>query len=183
MVQATSNEEPIIDYITGAAKPNIGAEDNRQKVERHLVDVLGYAKSQIEVDAPITVEIDQELYSSTVDLVVYTRGKRIMAIKCAPGSLDSREREVIAAARLLEAYQLPLAVASDGLTAFVWDAVSGQKIGQGLDAIPSKALAEELCDHYTWPALEPSRASREKLIFRSYDSMNINVASRNTRPR
>ena len=43
--------ETVVDYITGKTKPDTGAEANRQKVERRLVEEKGYAKSEIEVDA------------------------------------------------------------------------------------------------------------------------------------
>ena len=166
----------IIDYITGQPKPNAGAEANRQHIERCLVDVKGYTRSDIAVDVPISLTMGDECYQSTIDLIVMIHGVRYLVIKSAPGSLDSREREVIAAARLLAAYQIPLASASDGKTAIVWDTISGKKIGQGLDAIPTKALAEQTFDPTHTIPLAESRRSRQQLIFRSYDSMNINIA-------
>ena len=86
------------------------------------------------------MDIEGETYTSTVDLVVSVHGKRYMAIKCAPGSLASREREILSAARLLDDHQIPLAVASDGSTSLVWDTISGNSLGQGLDAVPSKIM-------------------------------------------
>ena len=96
-----------------------------------------------------------------------------MVIKCAAGSLASREREVIAAARLLDAYQIPLAIASDGHTAIVWDVISGDKAGNGLNAIPSKQEAEDSFDPLRLLPLADARRMRQQLIFRSYDSMNV----------
>lgn len=178
----SSPPESLIDYITGVARPDIGAEANRQKVEQHLVDTLGYDRSQIEVDAPISFEIEGQLYVSRIDLVVSVQGRRFMVIKCAPGSLDSREREVVAAARLLDEYQIPLAVASDGATALVWDTLSSKRIGQGLEAIPSRTLAQELAGGFERVSLEAAHRERTKLVFRSYDSMNVNVAARSASP-
>ena len=96
-----------------------------------------------------------------------------MVIKCAPGALISREREVTAAARLLEPYQIPLAVASDGADAVVWDAVTGKIIGEGIAAIPTKAQAMALFDTSTVVPMDQRRLGRQQLIFKSYDSMNI----------
>lgn len=167
------SEERIIDYITGREIPNDGAEANRQAVERFLVETKGFAREEIEVDAPITLDMGEERYRSCVDLVVKVKGWRYMAVKCAPGSLISREREIVAAARLLDEYQIPLAVASDGRTAIVWDVVSGNKAGSGLDAIPSKEEAECSLDPQRLLPLGEPRRKRQKLIFRSYDSMNV----------
>jgi hypothetical protein len=164
------------DFITGRQVPDVGAETYRQKVERFLVETKGYAPEQIEVDAPIAITIGAELYTSCVDLTVSVHGKRYMVIKCAPGSLASREREVIAAARLLDAYQIPLAIASDGCTALVWDTLTGNSLGQGMDAVPSQAQAAAAFDPATRVPLDDKRRTRQQLIFKSYDSMTINRA-------
>jgi len=98
-----------------------------------------------------------------------------MAIKCAAGSLGSREREIVAAARLLKDYQIPFAVVSDGQTAIVLDTVSGKKTGEGMAAIPSKEAAGRMLDSCQPISLPADRREREKLIFRTYDSDNVNV--------
>ncbi len=166
-------DDTIIDFITGKPRPNAGAEANRQTVERLLVEAKGYEKEQIEVDAAITLDMGSERYQSTVDLVVRVHGKRFMIIKCAPGALASREREVIAAARLMETYQIPLAVACDGQNAIVWDTVSGKCLGEGLSAIPDREQTLAAFDAAALTPLDEQRLARQMLIFRSYDSMNI----------
>jgi len=171
----------ITDFVTGEKIPDVGAEANRQTVERVLVAKKGYTKKDIEVDAPLEVTIGDEFYRSSVDLVVSMDGKRYMAIKCAPGSLGSREREIVSAARLLDEYQIPVSVVSDGKTAMVLDTVSGKKIGEGIDAIPSKKTLQETAKSLKLQPLAEKRMEREKLIFRSYDSMNVNVG-RNISP-
>lgn len=167
----------IADFITGREVPNVGAEENRQVVEKLLVAEKGYLKEDIEVDVDIAITVAGEPYRSQVDLVVSADGgkTRFMAIKCAAGSLGSREREIVAAARLLDEYQIPCAVVSDGKTAIVLDTVSGKKIGDGLDAIPSKQEAISKLKSYTPPAFPKERREREKLIFRTYDIENVNV--------
>ena len=167
----------IIDFITGQEQPNIGAEENRQALERFLVNSKGYSKKDIEVDADIDLTIAGEHYRSQVDLVVsIDAGKtRFMAVKCAAGSLGSREREIITAARLLDNYQIPVAVVSDGKTAIVLDAVSGKKMGEGLKAIPSKEEAQIQLKSTELVPLPEERRKREQLIFRTYDSDNVNV--------
>ena len=165
----------IIDFISGKEIPDVGPEANRQRVERVLVEQKGYAKEDIEVDVPLEIEIGGKDYRSSVDLVVSLDGKRLMAVKCVAGSLGSREREIIAASRLLNKYQIPFSVASDGKSAIVLDTVSGKKMGERLNAIPSK---EEIKKSSAATQLEPlpqKRLEKEKLIFRSYDSMNVNV--------
>lgn len=165
----------VVDFITGKKVPDVGAEANRQAVERVLVEELGYEKGDIAVDADIALDISGERYCSQVDLVVSVKDVRFMVIKCAAGSLGSREREILSAARLLTTYQIPLAVVSDGQTAILLDTISGKKIGQGLQAIPPKSQAVEILNTSDRQPLPAERLEREKLIFRSYDSMNVNV--------
>ena len=170
------------DFITGKEVPNIGAEENRQKVERLLVEKKGYGKDDIEVDADLRFTIEDEEIRSQVDLVVRVLDKRFMVLRCVPGSLGSRHRETLASARLLDVYQVPFSVVTDGKDADVLDTVTGEVIGQGMNAIPSK---EEGMKHLEDTVLQPlpqERLERQRIIFRSYDEMNINVQRKLKRP-
>ena len=172
----TSMDRPdqVIDFITKEPKTDTGSEANRQLMERVLVEQKGYSRDDIEVDVDIVLDENTGHYRSKLDLVITVNGRRYMVIKCAPGSLDSREREVISAARLLDSYQIPLAVATDGRTAIVWDSVTAQCLGKGMNAIPSKPQAIETFDPTRVKKLDAKRRPRQQLIFKSYDSMNIN---------
>jgi len=110
--------------------------------------------------------------------VVTVDSRRVIAIKCAAGSLGSREREILAAARVLGPYQIPLAVASDGKAAVVLDTVSGKRIGDSLEAIPSKAEFEVKIKSLEFKPMAEDRREREQLIFRTYDIDNVNAARR-----
>jgi hypothetical protein len=169
----------ITDFVTGKEIPNVGAEENRQAVERFLVNQKGFSKEDVAVDVDIDITVAGEPYHSQIDLVVSVDAgygsTRLMAIKCAAASLGSREREILAAARLLAENQLPFSVVSDGKTAIVLDTVTGKKLGEGLNAIPSKAQALEKLKEIKRLPFPKEKREREKLIFRSFDSMNVNV--------
>jgi len=167
----------ITDFVTGREVPNVGAEENRQAVEKYLVEQKGYLKEDIEVDVDMVLSVAGEPYRSQVDLVVGVDGgkTRYLVIKCAAGSLASREREIVAAARLLDDYQIPVAAVSDGKSAIVLDALSGKKIGDGLDVIPSRQEAIARLKSYAPVVFPKDRLEREKLIFRTYDLENVNV--------
>lgn len=168
--------DTVIDFISGKPIPLIGAEENRQATARFLVEHKGFAKEDIEADARIEIMINGEIYRSKIDLVVWVNKRRMMAVKTAAGSLGSREREILAAARLIGDYQIPFCVVSDGKTAMVLDTVSGKKIGEGADAIFSKQILEEKISSLEFIPFPKEKAEREKIIFRSYDSMNVNVS-------
>ena len=168
----------LIDFVTGKEMPNIGAEENRQAVERFLVEEKGYLKEDIAIDVDIAMTVAGDNYQSQIDLVVSVDegSVRFMVFKCAAASLGSREREIVAAARLLDPdYQIPYAVVSDGKTAIVLDTISGKKTGEGMTAIPSKEQAIEIIKTIDLISFPKERVERERLIFRTYDSQNVNV--------
>ncbi len=176
----------IEDFITGRPVPEVGAESNRQAVERLLVTEKGYAANDIAVDVPIEFVVDGQRYASQLDLVVSVdAGKTpVMVIKCVAGSLGSCEREVLSSARVFDPQrQIPLAVVSDGQTAVVLEAASGRKIGEDLAAIPAKSAVRDLLGTAPVPACPAGRLERERLIFRTYNCEYVNVARRLPRQR
>ena len=175
MANNSKKPQMIIDFVTGKEIPLVGAEENRQAVERFLVEKKGYLKTDIEVNVKIAFEIDGEPYRSALDLVVSVGGVRFMAIKCAAGSLGSREREILSAARLLDDYQIPFSVVSDGQAAHILDTITGKRRGQVLDDVWHREEAVGWLKDFKPVSLPDERAIKERLIFRSYDSMNVNV--------
>ncbi len=168
----------VKDYLTGEEIPDIGAEANRQAVARYLVETKGYRAAAILRDAPLIIEVSGESYQSRIDLLVMAGQppRPFMAIKCAAGSLGSREREIISAGRIYGTYQVPLAMVSDGREAILLDTVSGRRIAEGLDAIPDTQEAHRQMAARPPVPYPPERLEREKRVFRTYDQANINIA-------
>ena len=98
----------ITDYITGKPVRNMGPEASRQIFEKFLVNEKGYAKEDIKVDQELIVQFKGEDYISAIDLIVSCNKKALMAITCVAGSIGSYEREILAGARLVHDYQIPL---------------------------------------------------------------------------
>jgi hypothetical protein len=167
--------DTLIDFITGKEVPDVGAEANRQAFERILVARKGFSKADVGVDVPLALEVAGELYNSLVDLVVSVGGRQMMAVKCAAGSLGSREREILAAARLLDDHQVPVSVVTDGRDAAVLDTLSGERLGEGIDAVPTKDELTRMSEEQQRVPYPEKRLEREKLIFRTYDIENVNI--------
>ncbi len=175
MLDKGKNYEMLEDYITGKTVPNVGVEEIRQRVERFLVEEKGYLKEDICVDADIDIDIDGSRYASQLDLVVSLEKVFFMVIKCAAGSLESREREVISASRIFASSPVPYAVVSDSKTAVIYDSETGKKIGEGIKDVPSRKAAEKFLSTYQPDQIPEKRLKKEKIIFRSYDGMNVNT--------
>jgi uncharacterized protein YfaA (DUF2138 family) len=94
-----------------------------------------------------------------------------MIIRYGPGSLVSRERAAIAAARVLHAeYRIPLAVVTNGREAELLDTATGKILGNGLESIPDRAAASLLLPALTFlPKQESIKLEREKRILNAFD--------------
>ncbi|MFH1157049.1 MAG: type I restriction enzyme HsdR N-terminal domain-containing protein [Pseudomonadota bacterium] len=160
--------DTIIDYITGEKVGNAGAEENRQRVERFLVEKKGYSREEIRVDQPIRVIVDNQPYSSSIDLVVFCGPSPFMAIRCAAGSIGSYEREILAGARLVFDHQIPFSVSTDGNDALIRNVITGKTAGQGMEAIPSRLDAESALSSLVPESFPDNKKEREMIIFRSF---------------
>jgi hypothetical protein len=160
----------IFDFITGQPFSDTDDERIRQRIERFLIEEKGYSKNDIEVDNEFDVVIGKEINRSSIDLVVSIEEKRFMIIKCARGSLVSREREVLSCARILDVCQVPFAVVTNGEDAEVINTISGKVIGCGLEAIFSKTQALETLRGIEFKRLPEERIEKEKRIYLAFDS-------------
>lgn len=168
--------EMIRDLLTGQEVPNVGAEENRQKVIRFLIEEKGYGKSEIRRDMPLKFKVGDEEYATEVDLVVFAKEKPVLFIKTAAASIGSCEREAVAAARILFDTPMPWAVVTDGEDAVVLETEKGKVVGEGMEDIPDREASGEKADGEGPGAIEPEKLKKERLIFRTYDSANVNVA-------
>jgi len=163
-------EERIIDFITGQIFIDTDDERIRQGIERLLIEEKGYSKKDIEVDREFEIVIGDEMNRSKIDLIVSVEEKIFMIIKCARGSLVSREREVLSCARIFDTYQIPFAVITNGEDAEILDTISGEVISCGLGAIPSKNQALEALGRIEFKRLPEKRIEKEKRIFLAFDA-------------
>ena len=166
--------DQVTDYITGKEIDNVGAEASRQIFEKFLVETKGYAKSDILVDVPLTVQFKGEDYPSVIDLIVSVEDRPFMAITCVAGSIGSYEREILAGSRLVYEHIIPFAVSTDARAAIIKDTSTGKTIGQGLDAIPSLTRAGDLLKTIEFTVLDPEKRSGEMIIYRSFNLEKVN---------
>jgi predicted type IV restriction endonuclease len=158
-----------VDFITGQTIVDTHDERARQKIARLLVEEKGYLKDDIEVRQEIPLTVDGNRATARVDFVVRLAGKAFAIIIFGPGSLVSRERPALAAARLIESYQVPYAVVTNGRDAVVLETKSGKVIAQGLEAIPPKKEALEKLQTLTFETVPEDRLEKEKRVLYTFD--------------
>ncbi len=143
----------------------------RHIAERMLLEEKGYAQADIRRNVFFDVVLGSETVKSSMDFLATLGGKTAMVIKCASGSLSSRERHVVAAARVLDSRPVPVAVVMDPMSAVVLDAISGKVVGEGFDAIPSKEQLAALVSGKEYRPLAPEKLEREKRVLLAFDAI------------
>ncbi|MDY0131090.1 MAG: type I restriction enzyme HsdR N-terminal domain-containing protein [Desulforegulaceae bacterium] len=165
----------IKDYLTGKEINLTGAEENRQKVMKFLVEEKGFLKSDIKARVEFEILISGEPYKTEIDLLILINKMIVAVFKTPAGSLSSWDREIISGARiLLPDYQIPFAIVSDGENAEIFDTVKGEKIGRGIENIPSKEEIQNYLDKNPLTEFPKEKTERQKLVFKTYDELNIN---------
>ncbi len=135
-----------IDFITGKIIVDTHNERVRQIIAKILINEKGFLKNDIELKRKIEINIEGNKGIVNVDFIVRVNGKVFMVIIFGPGSLVSRERSTLAAARLVESYEVPYCVITNGDNAEVMETRSGKVVDKGINAILSKKEALKMFD-------------------------------------
>lgn len=143
----------------------------RKMISYLLVEKKGYQQEDIEEKVVFEVKLGQETAYSSVDFLISVAGKKAMVIKCAAGSLSSRERQAVAAARLLGSPPVSIAVVADPVNAEVMDVMTGKVVGEGFEAIPVKERMIQILSEGPSKPLSPDRLEKEKRILLAFDAI------------
>ncbi len=159
------------DYLTGEELTDTDDERLRQEISKFMVMEKGYAKEELIPRLFVETLFTNNFVRSTIDLTVQIGGRQIMIIRYGPGSMVSRERSAIAAARVLNRqYQIPLAVVTNGRDAELIDTQSGRILGNGLESILDRRQAETLFSTLQFPARQNDpELEREMRILNAFD--------------
>ena len=171
--------DTLVDYLSGREIPFSNRDNIRQKLLKTLVEERGYRKEDISLDREIRFEIEGREVYSPVDISIGLGGKTLMVFKCASGSVVSRERQIIAAARLLEEYVIPFAVVTNGVNIELLDTISEKVIGDGMQFIPSRQELLENSGNLTLKSSKKKRRVYEQRILHTYDEIRCKIASSN----
>lgn len=159
------------DYLTGETIVDTDDERIRQRIARFLVEEKGYDKAAVIPRRKIETLFAGQFVISAIDLTVMVAGKALFIVRYGPGSLVTRERPALAAARVLEKeYQIPFAVVTNGLDAELLDTASGKVLDTGLGAIPDRQQAEDLLATTVFlPPADDVRREKELRILNAFD--------------
>ena len=161
----------LSDYLTGVELTDTDDERIRQDLCKMMVEEKGYDKEQLEARLTIETLFSKCFVTSTIEVTASMDGKRSLILRYGPGSLVSRERSAIAAARVLTPdYQIPLAIVTNGRDAELLDTRSGKILGYGLHSIPDrKTLGNLLKNMDYFKPLTGDKRDRELRILNAFD--------------
>ena len=161
----------LIDYLSGDVLTDTDDERIRQYLSKIMVEDKGYPRELLIPRLRIETLFSRCFVTSTIELTVSLHGRSFMIIRYGPGSLVSRERAAIAAARVLDPdHRIPLAVVTNGRDAELLDTKTGKIRGYGLDSIPDYPAALQMFDQLEFLApLDPVRRERELRILNAFD--------------
>jgi hypothetical protein len=157
------------DFITGDTLKDTHDERYRQQLARMLVHRKGYAKSDIMPRKNLIIQAGDNRAAIKIDFLVYLSGRACMIINFGPGSIVTRRRSLLAISRILEPYQIPIVVATNGEDAEIVDGPSGDVISRGLDTLPSKLQMIEISQENSFNPIAADRAEMESRIVYCYE--------------
>ena len=159
-------------WLTLSPETLVDTDDERyrQKISRFLVEERGFKKSDLEVRRKIETLFGGQFVVSHIEAVIMITGRRLVVVRYGPGSLVTRERPAVAAARVLDQdYIIPLAIVTNGEDAEILDTITGKVIGQGIDAFPDRQQLLELAETDPVPGLMGDRREKELRILNAFD--------------
>lgn len=159
------------------AKASTGLTLIRQVIRDFLLNEKRYFEEDMEVDKQFEIIQDNSRVLVSVDYILTLGGKRFLVIKCSPGALESRERHIVSFARVVDSYQIPFAVVTDGLHARILSAESGKLVSEGLDSIPSRSQATEILKSAELRPYPAGRMDREKRILLAFEAIKCTQES------
>jgi hypothetical protein len=159
------------DYLTGEDLPDTDDERFRQDLERMMVEEKGYAREDLEPRLTIETTFNKIFVRSIIDLTVSVAGKRLFVLRYGPGSLVTREKSALAAARVLDRdYCIPLAVVTNGRDAELLETATGKVLATGMEAIPDREQAEKLINEYSCkPPVDEAVRERTLRVLNAFD--------------
>ncbi|MFW2369094.1 MAG: type I restriction enzyme HsdR N-terminal domain-containing protein [Desulforhopalus sp.] len=159
------------DYLTGEELTDTDDERIRQDLSRLMVEEKNYPRQSLQPRLKIETLFSRCFVTSTIELTVTSGSRQFMILRYGPGSLVSRERAAIAAARVINPdYRIPLAVVTNGRDAELLDTTTGKILGYGLDSIPDFNSALKLVEELEFlPPLEDDKRERELRILNAFD--------------
>ena len=154
------------DLTTGPCACQEVPVDLKEEIARYLVSTKGFSPEEILFDLPLVVEVKGRRLTTKVDLLVQVEGRPAMCVRIREGSVVSRERGAIAAARLIHPdYIVPVCVQTNGEVFAILDALHKKVLGQRREDLPDKETLKDLLSQGLRKLPPEKRTLEEKILY------------------
>jgi len=157
------------DYLTGEILADTADERFRQEIARLLVEEKGYGRAEIAARRKLSVNAGPNSAVIPVDFVVSLQGRICMVVRFGPGSVVTRQRSTLAAARLIAGQSIPVVVVTNGQTADILDGTTGKRIGEGLAAVPRRSELAQMAERHRFEPISTERLEKEARIVYAFE--------------
>ena len=159
----------LVDFISGEIIKDTHDERYRQKLAHLLVNRKSYLKKESQPRRELLVTAGDKSAIVKIDFVINVSGRTAMIIKYGPGSLVTRHRPALAASRLVDPYQIPVVVVTNGEDADIIDGASCKIISQGLESIPARIELVEKVSKTDCNEISPRQVAIESRIVYAFE--------------
>ena len=159
----------LTDYISGKSLDDTLDERYRQKIAQILVTQKNYDKTDITPRHELILKIDKRCARLWITYSIVVDNRVAMIIHYGPGSLVTRHRPTLAMSRIVETYQVPIIVVTNGESADIIDATSGKLMATGLNQIPNRHQLAAIGAKHLWETISPKRREMEARILMAFE--------------
>ena len=106
-----------------------------------------------------------------IDYVINLNSISFMVIKCSSSSIESWERYTKAFARVVQNYQIPYAMVTDGEHAKIFDMITGSVIGTSVYELFNRQAALDKIKGFIKIPFPPEKLEREKRIAYAFEGI------------
>jgi hypothetical protein len=157
------------DFLTGRLIDDTYDERYRQKIAKFLVLKKGFEKKNILSNMELVVSAGEKKAALTIDFLIKHKGKAVILIKYAPGSIVTRRLSTISLSRVVKPYQIPFAVITNGEDAETTNGQNGQLMGEGLHSIPDQKMIETYLENHTLTDIDQKRYDQASRIIYAFE--------------
>jgi hypothetical protein len=178
----TSLGQTIEDYLTGESLEETTYEEFRQSLARILVEEKGYPKENLKAKVAIRFEVDGKDYCRVADIVAYEDERPLLVLFFCAGQPGTFDREIVAAARLIDKGPAPLAIATDTKDAVLMETSTGGVLDQGFASLPDWNRLLKLAREHPAPEISENRLERARRILYTYTEFLVGCCEGTTCP-
>jgi len=136
-----------------------------------LITEKKYRPEEIKIDPQFSLKLSDCEAMVGIDYAINLNSISFMVIKCSSSSIESWERYVKAFARVVQKYQIPYAMVTDGENAKIFDMISGSVIGTSVHELFNRQAALDKIKDFIKIPFPPEKLEREKRIAYAFEGI------------